>query len=160
MTSVGLLLTTFAAVGQKQANQSPDVICAILSAPDLSKKSGRRDAALLSLLYDSGARVQEISDLTVANIRMAPPAVVTLHGKGNKERCVPIMEKTARLLESYMNESKQASRQKSGSYLFLNHQKNQLGRKGIPISSLTTKLRLTISIGSNRARCPIPMPYS
>jgi integrase/recombinase XerD len=111
---------------------SPDEISAILSAPDLSKKSGRRDAALLSLMYDSGARVQEIADLTVANVRTKPPAVVTLQGKGNKERCVPIMEKTARLLESYLSEfMKQALLQRGDSYLFLNHQKKQLGRKGI-----------------------------
>jgi site-specific recombinase XerD len=106
---------------------SPAEIGAILSAPDLSQKSGRRDAALLSLIYDSGARVQEISDLKAADVRTSPPAVVTLRGKGNKERCVPIMEKTARLLECYMNESVQ----KTELCLFLNHQKNQLGRKGI-----------------------------
>ena len=111
---------------------TPDEIGAILSAPDLSKKPGRRDAALLSLMYDSGARVQEISDLTVSSIRTIPPAVVTLHGKGNKERCVPIMEKTARLLESYMAESlKPSPFHESECHLFLNHQKTQLGRKGI-----------------------------
>ncbi len=111
---------------------SPDEISAILSVPDLSKKSGRRDATLLSLMYDSGARVQEIADLTVANVRTKPPAVVTLQGKGNKERCVPIMGKTVQLLESYISESmKQAPLQRGDLYLFLNHQKKQLGRKGI-----------------------------
>jgi site-specific recombinase XerD len=106
---------------------SPDEVGAILSAPDLSEKSGRRDAALLSLMYDSGARVQEMSDMKAIDVHTSSPAVVTLHGKGNKERQVPIMEKTARLLEGYMNESSQ----KIESYLFLNHQKNQLSRKGI-----------------------------
>jgi len=111
---------------------SPDEISAILSAPDLSKKSGLRDAALLSLMYDSGARVQEIADLKVADIRTKPPAVVKLLGKGNKERCVPIMGKTALLLESYLGEPmKQACALRRDSYLFLNHQKQQLGRKGI-----------------------------
>jgi len=111
---------------------TPDEINAILSAPDLTCKSGRRDAALLSLMYDSGARVQEISDLTLNNVRTVPPAVITLHGKGNKERCVPIMGKTARLIEGYINESiKQMPTSKGEAYLFLNYQKNQLGRKGI-----------------------------
>ena len=111
---------------------SPEDISAILSAPNLSNKSGRRDAALLSLMYDSGARVQEISDLKISNIRIKRPSVVILHGKGNKERCVPIMEKTAQLLECYINElMKNTPTQKNDSYLFLNHQKNQLGRKGI-----------------------------
>jgi site-specific recombinase XerD len=111
---------------------TPDEVGAILSSPDLSSKSGLRDAALLSLMYDSAARVQEISDLTWCDVRTTAPAVITLQGKGNKERCVPIMEKTARLLDCYMREPAiYALQSRSETHLFLNHQGSQISRKGI-----------------------------
>ncbi len=109
-----------------------DEVKVILSAPDMSKKSGRRDAALLAVMYDSGARVQEISDLKMSDIRIKPPAIITLQGKGKNERRVPIMEKTARLLDNYITEQRRKHpKQKSEMYLFLNHQNSQLGRKGL-----------------------------
>ena len=49
-------------------------------------RPGTRDQVLLATLYDSGARVQELLDLTAQDIRLAAPAVVTLHGKGRKKR--------------------------------------------------------------------------
>jgi integrase/recombinase XerD len=55
---------------------------------------GRRDVVLLSLLYDTGARVQEIIDLTVGDVRLDSPAQVILHGKGRKTRAVPLMSST------------------------------------------------------------------
>ena len=53
----------------------------LLAIPDVSTKKGRRDQTLLSLLYDSGARVQELADLTVGDIRLDNPAQVKLTGK-------------------------------------------------------------------------------
>ena len=54
----------------------------ILAQPGPRKPSGRRDLALLTLMYDSGARVQEIADLTLGDLRTDPPATVRLTGKG------------------------------------------------------------------------------
>ena len=54
----------------------------LLSLPDTAKRSGKRDLVLLSVLYDTGARVQEIADLTVRDIRLDVPAHVHLTGKG------------------------------------------------------------------------------
>ena len=48
----------------------------------------------MAVLYDSAARVQEIIDLKVKDVRLDKPAVITLHGKGQKTRHVPITEKT------------------------------------------------------------------
>lgn len=53
-------------------------------------------------MYDSAARVQEIADLKVKNVRLSSPAVITLHGKGDKTRQVPILGKTKELLTSYL----------------------------------------------------------
>ncbi len=65
---------------------------------------GRRDAVLLSLLYDSGARVQELIDLKVRDIRLEAPVQLRLTGKGRKTRAVPLMSRTAALLQAYLDE--------------------------------------------------------
>jgi site-specific recombinase XerD len=67
---------------------------------------GRRDLALISLLYDSGARVQELIDLTPASLKMDKPYCITLFGKGRKKRIVPLQEKQIRLLQGYMEEKR------------------------------------------------------
>ncbi len=63
----------------------------LLSIPDKSSKEGRRDLAILSLLYDSGARVQELADVLVVDLRIKEPATIRLTGKGDKTRIIPIM---------------------------------------------------------------------
>jgi site-specific recombinase XerD len=67
---------------------------------------GRRDLALISLLYDSGARVQELIDLTPASLKMEKPYCITLFGKGRKKRIVPLQEEQMRLLQRYMEENR------------------------------------------------------
>jgi site-specific recombinase XerD len=71
----------------------------LLSMPDPSTQSGFRNIVLLAVLYDSAARVQEIIDLKVKDLRLDKPAVIALHGKGQKTRHVPITEKTQNLLK-------------------------------------------------------------
>jgi site-specific recombinase XerD len=80
-----------------------DEVKALLAEPDPATRRGLRDTVLLSTLYDTAARVQEICDLNAADIRSAKPMLVTLHGKGSKTRRVPIMDPTARLIEDYLN---------------------------------------------------------
>lgn len=93
----------------------------ILSGPNLDKKSGRRDAALLSLMYDTGARVSEIVSLSVRDIRLDNPAKVHLLGKGSKFRDVPILPETKSLLHSYMRENNLLAPGKQDAPLFFNH---------------------------------------
>lgn len=76
----------------------------LLAAPDRTTRSGRRDATLLATLYDTGARVQELVDLTVRDVRLQKPAVITLTGKGRKTRHVPIGTNTIALLTGYLAE--------------------------------------------------------
>jgi integrase/recombinase XerD len=78
----------------------------ILEGPNQSTKSGRRNLALLSLMYDSGARVQEIIDLTPSMVRIDLPCTVKLIGKGNKARIVPLLEQQVKFLKIYMTEQK------------------------------------------------------
>lgn len=83
---------------------SPEGLHLLLSQPDTRTRRGRRDHALLVLLYDSAARVQEIVDLRVRDLRLEDPPTVTLHGKGGKTRIVPITSKAASTMQSYFRE--------------------------------------------------------
>ena len=74
----------------------------LLQQPDRNKDSGKRDLVLLATLYDTAARVQELIDLKIKDIRLDSPAVITLHGKGRKSRQVPIMKNTRDLLAEYL----------------------------------------------------------
>jgi len=103
---------------------------AILQAPDTSTSGGRRDLALLCLLYDTGARVQEIKDLMIGDIRFDSPAIVRLNGKGRKIRAVPLMSRTATLLKNYLDEYNLLSGG-SEQVVFFNKQRQKLTRNGI-----------------------------
>lgn len=81
-----------------------DAIRLLLMQPDISSSKGRRDLALLGLMYDSGARVQEIADLTPSDFRFEGTTTVRLKGKGRKSRIVPLSENQVRNLMSYMQE--------------------------------------------------------
>lgn len=110
---------------------SLDGIKAILSMPDTSTKSGRRDVALLSLLYDTGARVQELVDLTVGDVRFVSPATVRLTGKGNKSRIVPLLHGTESILREYMKDLPEQLFTDNNKPLFLNREKEKFSRGGI-----------------------------
>jgi len=103
----------------------------LLSKPETANKSGLRDAALLSLMYDSGCRVQELCDLIVSDIRLNTPATVRVTGKGNKTRIVPIMEPMKDLLINYMKSKNYLDIEKSFCPLFTNKCGQKLTRKGI-----------------------------
>ena len=74
----------------------------ILSAPDTSTLTGQRDITLLSVLYATGARAQELCDIKVKDITFSVPAKVKLTGKGNKSRVVTIPNNCTTLLRGYM----------------------------------------------------------
>lgn len=106
-------------------------IQAILSAVDTTDCSGRRDFALLCLLYDTGARVQEIADCVVSDLRLTVPATLRLTGKGCKSRIVPILSKTMAYLKQYI-EGNHLNTPSMGSHpLFYNRKKEKLTRAGI-----------------------------
>lgn len=110
---------------------SLDTIKAILEGPDLTSKRGRRDLALLSIMYDTGARVQEIIDLTPAMVRLDSPYTVKLKGKGNKSRIVPLMEEQVGFLKDYMSENGLLKSFATQYPLFSNSRKEKLTRAGV-----------------------------
>ena len=77
----------------------------LLARIDTSTKIGRRNLLVLSLLYDTAARAEEIIHLKLEDIRLEEQLVI-LTGKGNKQRIVPIMENTKKLIIQYLKENK------------------------------------------------------
>lgn len=103
----------------------------LLSQPDISIRSGRRDLALLGLLYDSAARVQELADLTPSDFRFEGITTVRLKGKGNKSRIVPLSENQVRNLKCYMQERGLFESHANVYPLFSNPQNGKLSRAAI-----------------------------
>ena len=81
-----------------------DEVAAILSQPDRATIEGQRDHALLALLYNTGARIQEALDLCPNAIRLESPAQVRLIGKGRKERTCPLWPETVDLLKALLKQ--------------------------------------------------------
>jgi site-specific recombinase XerD len=110
---------------------SKEELAAILAQPDLRTPEGRRDAVLLSILYDTGARVQELIDLSVGDVRLDPPAQLRLLGKGRKMRAVPLMENTVQLLRDHLQEKHLDRPEQFDKPLFQNASNQRLSRSGI-----------------------------
>ena len=103
----------------------------ILAQPDLRSRDGRRDAVLLSMLYDTGARVQELIDLSVGDVRLDSPAQVRLMGKGRKMRAVPLMDATVQLVRDHLRENGLERPECGDSPLFQNRLGTRFSRSGV-----------------------------
>lgn len=77
-------------------------IAAILAAPDRRTWSGHRDAVLLATTYNTGARVSEITALRVRDVLVDRQTAVHLHGKGRRQRVIPLWKNTATELRAWL----------------------------------------------------------
>ena len=75
---------------------------ALLEAPDASTRGGLRDRALLLLMYNTGARVSEIASMRVRDLYLDDGGYIQIHGKGRKQRSVPLWRQTVRLLKKWL----------------------------------------------------------
>lgn len=78
----------------------------IIDAPDLSTWSGKRDQVMFATLYNTGARVSEIAALRQSDVDLNHKMVIHLHGKGRKERIIPLWKNTVTLLKKWLCEIK------------------------------------------------------
>ena len=99
----------------------------LLQQPNADNKAELRDLALLSLLYDSGARVQEIIDLHISNLTLQNKSTLHVIGKGQKAREIPINKSTAKILKNYISLYGLVN----SDYLFVNKYGKKLTRQGI-----------------------------
>ncbi len=103
----------------------------LLQQPDTTTLKGRRDLTLLSLMYDAGARVQEIIDLTPSMLRLNKPSTIKIIGKGNKARLAPMLEGQTEHLRNYLKEHRLNEPFANMYPLFFNSRKEKLTRVGI-----------------------------
>lgn len=100
---------------------------AILTQPDRSCLEGQRDHALLTFLYNTGARIKEALDVCPAAIRFDAPMCVRLFGKGRKERICPLWPETVALLKALLSRFPRAD----DSPMFANRYGAPLGASGV-----------------------------
>lgn len=105
----------------------PEEVKAILAQPDRSTLEGQRDHALLSFLYNTGARIQEALDVCPQAIRFEPPTCVRLYGKGRKERLSPLWPETVSLLRALLRRQPRADDEP----IFVNRYGVPLGPSGV-----------------------------
>ncbi len=107
---------------------SAEELARLLGQVDRSAGEGRRDYLLLALLYDTGARIQELLDATPADFHLLSPAFVRVLGKGRKERLCPLLPQTARVVARFFEaEGRQAEDRNP---LFRNRRGEKLTRQG------------------------------
>lgn len=127
---------------------SRDEINAILRVPDSTNWSGRRDRVLFMTLYNTGARVSEAIALNVSDVRLDRTPHVELHGKGRKERTVPLWKTTARELRHWIRERGLAAE----APLFPNRAGDRLTRSGVARRLHVAVAEASISCVSLRRR--------
>jgi integrase/recombinase XerD len=119
----------------KLPRRLPDVLSSeeverLLAQPDAPTGRGKRDRAMLELLYATGLRVSELVNLKMANINLEAGYVRTV-GKGSKERMVPVGTKALEALKEYLTQGRASfMKKRTSSYLFLNPRGKPLTRQG------------------------------
>lgn len=101
----------------------------LLQQIDRSTEMGRRDYALFALMFNTGARVQEVLDLKLSDVRTEPPCQVRLHGKGGKVRLCPIWASTAAQLQELAQRKPEDGA--TDGFLFTNRRGGKLTRFGV-----------------------------
>ena len=122
---------------------SRDEVQAVLAAPDVTTWSGRRDRVMFALFYNTGARVSEMIGIRVADVTLAATSSVRLHGKGRKQRTVPLWKETAVEIRHWLK------------YAGLRPDQPIVPtRKGLPMTRTNVADRLTLAITSASKQCP------
>jgi integrase/recombinase XerD len=118
-------------------------VTALLDAPDRGTWSGQRDAVLLAVLYNTGARVSELAGLRIVDLLFDRQVAVQLRGKGRKHRVVPLWKSTAKQLRDWLRRIDQSP----DAPVFPN-------RAGKPITRSGIEHRLSLAVTKASSRCP------
>jgi len=113
----------------------------LLEAPDVSTKNGLRDQVLLMLMYNTGARVSEITSLRVIDLHLDDGGNVHIRGKGRKQRSVPLWRQTVRLLRQWLKQIDKSPDQS----LVPNARGNAMTRAGV-----AQRLRHVVGLAAQR----------
>ena len=116
----------------------------LLAQVDRLARHGERDYVLLSVLYDTGARIQELLELTPRDFHLETPPFVRVRGKGRRERLCPLLPQSARLVRTFL--SAQGRRLDEQEPLLQNRQGARLTRHGARYILLKYLRRATSSM--------------
>ncbi len=108
-----------------------DEIKFLLERIPADSAQGRRELTMLSLLYNTGMRVSELTNLRISCIRLSEPVVIEVLGKGNKRRLVPLGEEMSGLLRQYLDEYRLLREGKDMHPLFYNARGEMLTSEGV-----------------------------
>lgn len=108
---------------------SPEQISLLINSPDINTTVGLRHRTVMTLLYDSGCRVQELCDICIRDINTGSMPTVRLHGKGNKYRTVTISSNTAALVIEYI--IRQRNHALTNESLIVNRDQTRMTRDGV-----------------------------
>ncbi len=110
---------------------SPEQMEKILEAPDVEKKEGLRDRAILELFYSSGLRVSELVSLTYESLHM-DTALLRVTGKGSKERVVPVGKHALHWINTYVQKARgEFDKGKPQKWLFLSNRGRAMTRQTV-----------------------------
>jgi site-specific recombinase XerD len=122
---------------------SREQVTAILAAPDRRSWTGQRDAVLLATAYNTGARVSELTALRAGDVLLDRQAAVHLHGKGRKQRVIPLWKTTAAQLRAWLTQISLAP----DAAVFPN-------RAGTPMTRSGIRDRLNRAVATATQTCP------
>ena len=104
---------------------------ALLASIDRRNEAGQRDYALFAVMFNTGARVQEVLNLRAADLRLDPPYQIRIRGKGNKIRLCPIWPRTAKLLRELIANRRVSDQAPADRPVFVNRHGNAMTRFGV-----------------------------
>lgn len=128
---------------------SEAAVKALMETPDTSTRTGLQDQFLMIMLYDTGARIQEILNLKICDFKIDKTPTVKIHGKGGKVRIVPLMADTVKHLKNYMTALHPNANMASGDYLFYTVRH---GRKS-PMCDDTARYRIQKYVAAAQEKC-------
>lgn len=128
---------------------SEQAVETLLRMPDPKTRIGLRDQFFMILLYDTGARIQEIINAKICDLKVSSTSSIQLHGKGNKVRIVPLMESTIRHLRNYMKEFHNGETWESQNFIFYSLHHGVMKK----ICDDTIRVRMNIYADMARKEC-------
>ena len=144
----------------KLGRKLPDVLSTeeielMINQINLSHPQGQRNRAILEILYGSGIRVSELTNLSLSNLFFEED-MIRVHGKGNKQRLVPMGGISKEFLEEYITETRKNQKisVKDKDIVFLNRRGNGLTRQMIftLIKDLAIKANVKKQVGPHKFR--------
>ena len=129
---------------------SEAAVKALMEAPDVSTTAGLTDQLMMVMLYDTGARIQEILSLRLCDLKIDKTPTAIIHGKGGKTRIVPLMPETVKHLKKYLSVLHPDEHMHSESYLFFTRHKGQK----VQMCDDTARYRIQRYAAAAKENCP------